>query len=440
MNRPRHPGSLAGLAIVILVTTFTLISCEDFFGAEDLKEKIKEDVEIANAQKVTISLPIENANMGIPNSSTLEPKVGVPFTVSTTVGDDYDFLGWSAENGEVVFTNPEATTTSVVITKAGTGALIINRSFEQKPTVVITLQAEKDSMGVPTPYAAQTFKLNTPYAISTTVDSKYVFLAWTHNGEEGDIIFDDPESISTSMTATAIKPDLRIIPTFERRPEPVSWDPYPNDKGIITDKTILIYFNKPIDQESVVLGSDESVQVISRYSKPNPDGTMPEFEHIEQLLNVTVNGSQIIISLEPDQRFGFFNEVKITLTPEILDLNGNGMADEYSSIFQTGSGVDDEAPVIQSYLIENPDAGIGETMKALGAAKRTVARIRQELGLAKNNKTDRIRVQEYLDQNPDAKIEQIQQDLTISKSTIYRIQKEIKDGTIQQDPKNSENV
>ena len=137
MNRPRHPGQLTGLAILMIAATFTLISCEDFFGAEDLKQIIREDVAAANAESVMVTLFVKSASMGTLSKSIDKPKVGIPFSISTTVGGSYVFVGWSHNSPnatDVEFEDITSETTMVTIYVPS--EIIITATFEKRPEVI----------------------------------------------------------------------------------------------------------------------------------------------------------------------------------------------------------------------------------------------------------------------------------------------------------------
>ena len=271
MNKFRHPGHLIGLALIILAATVTLISCEDFFGAENLKQIIKEDVAAANAAEVTV-----------------------------------------------------------------------------------VLRSERDSMGVPNPLGETQFKLNVPYSITTTTASDYIFIEWSHNGEAGDIEFENSNAISTKVIIKNNKDNLRITPLFDERLRPILWDPYTIQEKVVTDIATTILFNKVVDPSSVILGSEGSIQIVSGSFKRDPVTQLkPPLLSIEEKFEVSVVDKQIQLILKPGMFLDTYSDVIISLLSEIVDLDGHSMARDYSGQFKTGSGVDDEAPTIQLYTISS---------------------------------------------------------------------------------------
>src|SRR6056297_234686 len=86
------------------------------------------------------------------------------------------------------------------------------------PEVIVTLQSENDSMGVPSPNGKQTYKVGLEYDITTTVGADYYFVQWTHSGNSGDVTFADPTQKSTTIIVNRDVDDLIISPTFSREP------------------------------------------------------------------------------------------------------------------------------------------------------------------------------------------------------------------------------
>lgn len=226
MNRPaaRTPthGSSRPLALALAgLALLALASCDDFFGTEDLKAKIKSDVQAATAE-----------------------------------------------------------------------------------AVMVTLRAEKDSMGVPNPYGEQSFRVGVPQQITTTIGADYTFLKWTHTGAEGDVVFEDASKATTKATVMVVKTGLQIVPMFTRRPYPISWDPYSGRDKIITNKVITITFNKPVTLAATDLAENGLIQVTTWSYKNN---TAPI--HIETSLELTVGGNTVSISPKGTFKYDVFHSV-----------------------------------------------------------------------------------------------------------------------------------
>ena len=129
------------------------------------------------------------------------------------------------------------------------------------PEIPVVLRAESDNMGTPNPYGTQSMRVGLEYAVTTTVGKDYTFLRWTHSREEDDVTFANDEAISTTMVIHNEVEELRIEPTFDRRPHPVTWDPYSGNTGVVTNVTITVTFNEPLDQSSLRLAADGTVKV-----------------------------------------------------------------------------------------------------------------------------------------------------------------------------------
>ncbi|MFW5786618.1 MAG: Ig-like domain-containing protein, partial [bacterium] len=222
------------------------------------------------------------------------------------------------------------------------------------PETTVTLRAESDEMGVPNPFGAQSFKVGIGYTIATTVGSDYTFLEWTHSGEEGDITFSDASAVSTTMTVHVEKEDLVVSPTFDRRPHVLTWAPYSGSSSNLINKEITITFNEPILESSVTVNTDDptagTVQVTTvktaRITTETP-------RHVESKFDVSVNAAALTLALKDGQYHEIFSTITITLTRGIQDLAGNTMVSDFSWFFTTGSGKDENPPVIELFTITN---------------------------------------------------------------------------------------
>jgi len=223
--------------------------------------------------------------------------------------------------------------------------------------VQVVLRAERDTMGTPSPYGTQTVKVGVPYEITTTVGQNYSFLQWTHSGEDGVVEFADATAISTTMTVTQEVSDLLISPTFDRRPYPVTWDPYSGNTGVYTNKTITLTFNEAVDDTTVALGEGASVEV-STWSQTGGAEAAANPEHIEDTLTMSVDGSVVTLAPIPGQWFSPYHAVLVELRETIADAGGNTMAEPFSWFFYTGAGRDSAAPVLTRFAILRNDAEV----------------------------------------------------------------------------------
>jgi hypothetical protein len=203
------------------------------------------------------------------------------------------------------------------------------------PEMSVVLRAEKDSMGVPSPYGTQRFKIGVPYVITTTVGNDYVFYEWTHSGAEGDATFGDPRENTTTITINREVEGLQIIPVFDRRPYVVTWTPFSGSENKLINQEIIVTFNEAIDTGTVSLGPEGSVQITT--VKTARIATDPKVS-VEDDFSFLVNDSALLITLKNDCYHEIFSTITVTLTSEITDLAGNTMTDDFSWFFQTGSG------------------------------------------------------------------------------------------------------
>ena len=123
--------ALAGAALL-------LSTCQDFFGTADLKQQIKDDVIDATAAEVTVYVsPPPESSMGAPSPIGNQTwKVGVPYTITTSVGDKYAFAGWTAGAGDVTFSAPDAATTTVTVNADFAGTIQITPAYDTRPKCI----------------------------------------------------------------------------------------------------------------------------------------------------------------------------------------------------------------------------------------------------------------------------------------------------------------
>ncbi|MBU0926606.1 MAG: Ig-like domain-containing protein, partial [Spirochaetes bacterium] len=128
-----------GLYLLAIAAALSFSTCDDFFGTEDLKAIIKEDVATASAPSVAVTiLPAEKTSMGAPSPIGAQSyKVGLEYTITTTVGDDYTFAGWvcSGAEGDYTFADATKATTEITINRVVEG-LTLQPTFDRRPYVV----------------------------------------------------------------------------------------------------------------------------------------------------------------------------------------------------------------------------------------------------------------------------------------------------------------
>ncbi len=130
-SSPARVLALAGAALL-------LSTCQDFFGTADLKQRIKDDVIDATAAVVTVNIaPPASPSMGAPSPvGTQSWKVGVSYTITTSVGDKYAFAGWTADSGDVSFADAASATTTFTVNAAFAGTITVTPNYDTRPKVI----------------------------------------------------------------------------------------------------------------------------------------------------------------------------------------------------------------------------------------------------------------------------------------------------------------
>ena len=223
-------------------------------------------------------------------------------------------------------------------------------------TVEITVRAENDNVGVTSPLGKTSVKVGIPFNIATTVNANYAFSHWTFlGGEEGEVVFDDPQSTETRATLTTNNNEIIIRPIFDRRPYVVTWSPFSGSKDNLINKETVITFNEEINPATAILGPEGTVQITT--VKTLRIATDPKV-NVESDFNISISGKALTLSLKSGRLHEINSTITVSLSYEITDLAGNTMADDFSWFFETGNGKDDTPPDITGFTI-NPEQYLG---------------------------------------------------------------------------------
>jgi len=135
---------IALLALGLMI----LGGCDNFMtSTEDFKAKLKEEVAVANAESVSLTVQTEDDSMGTTSPlGATTVKVGVPFDIAVAVDGDYSFLYWEQVGGagEVVFASASTRQTTATLTSAANG-VVIQAVCNARPTVVSILPFNNES-------------------------------------------------------------------------------------------------------------------------------------------------------------------------------------------------------------------------------------------------------------------------------------------------------
>ncbi len=166
--------------IAFLITAFLLISfissCNNFMsGDDDLKAAIEDEVLIANAEEVTITVRAESDSMGTTSPlGAAIVKVGVPFNITTTTNSEFAFLNWmqiGGNSGDITFTNAASKETTATVNKK-TSNLEIRAMFDTRPYVVSTAPYDNEQEVIITRPIKITF--SRPVDINTATQSNII--------------------------------------------------------------------------------------------------------------------------------------------------------------------------------------------------------------------------------------------------------------------------
>ncbi|MFW6290835.1 MAG: Ig-like domain-containing protein [Spirochaetota bacterium] len=282
MSTKRPHRSIATLA-ALAIAVFALSSCEDFFGTTDLKESIREEVVVATAEEMPVTVrPDPDVPGGTTSVASGTQKVGVPFEVSVTVLGEYAFTGWSEPSG--------------------TGA----------------------------------------------------------------VSFADPSSKTTTATVNEVADGIVIQANFTRRPELESTDPFNYAENVFTNKTIRLYFSKPMDPSTVTSDTisithrpfqtdDPPVSIEDRYQAPVP------------------SSGNLVFTLElvAGEELSETHVVTLRVSRMATDADGHQMADDATLTFLVSNEPDDAPPVwddTDAFTIRRPDGSMPGAGNAINTA------------------------------------------------------------------------
>ncbi|HRW25314.1 MAG TPA: hypothetical protein P5298_12960, partial [Spirochaetia bacterium] len=169
--KPTRPlASRLGLALAAAAAVMSLSTCDDFFGTEDLKEQIQEDVALANAESVSFTINAAPSSGGTLSMSGVQTKkVGENFSITATVFDNYVFGGWtSSGGGEVTFAYPNEADETTTVAKIGAASddVVITANFVARPYVKTVTPSEGNTVVKNQPIIANFSKAMDPDSFS----------------------------------------------------------------------------------------------------------------------------------------------------------------------------------------------------------------------------------------------------------------------------------
>ena len=135
IKRIRNQKALIAFLITVFLSISFISSCNNFMsGDDDLKAAIEDEVLIANAEEITIT--VEASAGGTTSlSGQVNQKVGVPFSLTATPFETYAFNGWTASgDGAVTFSAPKEKTTAANIGNKASN-IVLTANFNNRPDV-----------------------------------------------------------------------------------------------------------------------------------------------------------------------------------------------------------------------------------------------------------------------------------------------------------------
>ncbi|MFA6507811.1 MAG: Ig-like domain-containing protein [Treponemataceae bacterium] len=130
----RKRAKSVALFSALAVLAVSSISCPNLFSDQDLKAKLKDDVKVATARILTLTIESDANGISTPTGAQ-SAKEGIPIDISTTPFATHAFTSWTKTSGtgNVVFENAALAATRVTVTG---GDVNIKPVFIVKPKVL----------------------------------------------------------------------------------------------------------------------------------------------------------------------------------------------------------------------------------------------------------------------------------------------------------------
>ena len=299
-----------------LLALSSLISCDNFLRAGEVKREIEESIAYNNAKEISVLIqPQEGTGSTVPKDNHIAKK-GYAFEISFSENPAYSFIKWTA--------------------------------------------VSKD---------------DNSRAIS--------------NGVE----FEDPTALKTKVTITNDTQSIQIIPVCTQRIA-VSGEPSPryDPLGVSRDRAITVSFTKPLKETNFIFSQNEipaSANIKSdevgniwaytldgqTYLKNITITNIDDYSIAEHFTCPVINGNLLTIETDKTNPITFnsseiFKTVKVTLSKDIVDIDGVKMNSSKTWNYQITEATDEKATVNLTsvaaegsvYLAGTKDYSIGQKL------------------------------------------------------------------------------
>ena len=328
MKRPNNfiLSVLCGLAFC-----FAFTSCENFLNGEDIKEKIIEEIEIANTNPTTFYVEADEGS-GTVNPSQLRLKKNETFDVMFKPAESWQFIKWEVVDREtkepvsgiIKFENETALETK--------GKLLNPKDNLEIHPKAILLPAVTEVI----PSSTGSIPANQPVIITfnmpmedegVTPDNSifnYANIDITNNGSSISHLFQKPV-FDSSKTVLTIRPNASALKNYitEQNKENI-------DVKISLSETIRVQ----IEEESFSLVQNEKSAFILRYNKTTETTAPVDYGFFVTAKNISLND---IASFDQSKKFVL--STNLSTDEDILKNRNGGTVYIYGKYYDEDSGV-----------------------------------------------------------------------------------------------------
>src|SRR5574344_297709 len=309
----KNVTKITGLFVKITLTAAACLlmqTCDSWMNSDDFYSNIDNQVKVANAEHVSVTLQPALSKMGSTYfnganySGVTEQKYDVAFTVGFSAGDNYGFNHWAAFD-------------TTQFTDSSTGTL---DTYTNLSTIMYASSNSDPS-----------------YDTSLELGSDYV-------------VFGSPNSTVTTVTLKTTSSSIIIIPVCAERPAILSSMPSSGSSGVVINAAIQIVFTKPIASEYLISGTNAGNTNYITVNYKGGSEEKPTYTDISSYFTAAQSASMqtLVLTLKnyTTNPLPKNKTIVVKISSEITDTDGYALGDDDSISFTVGTDSDTEAPVL----------------------------------------------------------------------------------------------
>ena len=322
-------------SLLVLLSLFTLLltGCDSWMSEDNFFTNIEKDVKVANASKISVYVRYAQTKQGKTDPEGYTTfKVKIPQSVTAVTEQEYGFVKWAAFSTDFLATG--------------------DKQSQNKDVIFVDEKTYNEKLA--------------PKEIKSSIVS-----------------FEDPTSPTTNVTINEVRNDIFLVPIVANRPKVELSIPAGGEQNVIRNRTILINFSKPMDEESFYTtdGVFDKISITQGNLSFTADGDIeiksdditshfktPKFSKTKQMITLEFEDEY------KDEGFEAQSSISITISRDVKDSSGYTMTDDMVISFTVGNQKDSLAPSI-NWL----SGGVGENFQDFQGMYNTTG-ARESLG------------------------------------------------------------